>query len=213
MNELLRIQVERAVRPVYASFERKLRMREELGSLIAAIHAEETEKTKDPDEAIQTTLQRFGDPDALRTELQGTVGRVEMLLNRIFANWERGPHESPFGYAGRVALLNVALLALVVLATEVLMRLFHHEGLSPLRLRVLAGISGMFFVNSWILLWLGLFTCTTLKSNEWRASWKSPRPWVAGGLAALAMMITNLLLVASMGGTQIEIASHATTWI
>ncbi len=77
----LRKQVERIVRPIRASNRRKDRMREELLAHLTTIYGEEIEKTHDDAAgALAAASERFGDPVALRAELQASVPLIESVL-------------------------------------------------------------------------------------------------------------------------------------
>ena len=71
----LKIIVERAVRPVRATFNRKRRMREELLAHLVAAFEEEAGKLGDEQAALRQVKQRFGDPNELTSELQQVVPR------------------------------------------------------------------------------------------------------------------------------------------
>lgn len=90
----LKVQVERAVRPVRASESRKDRIREELYGHLWSLFEEELEQTAggiynintadEDSEIIQTAIDRallnFGDPELITTELQETIPATEGIL-------------------------------------------------------------------------------------------------------------------------------------
>lgn len=76
MNEndsRLMIAVERIVRPVFAHMNTKLRMREELYTLLSDIYNEEVSRTDSPEEALQKSVLRLGNSGKLTQELQASV--------------------------------------------------------------------------------------------------------------------------------------------
>src|SRR5436190_10964211 len=120
----LRKQVERAVRPVHALEQRKLRMREELLAHVTAIFGEEQARLSDEGAAVAASCVRFGNPAELTMELNRSVGawqrfaaageRWERRLDRFF-----GKHkdESLWRYAGRslaaITVFTIGLVAVV----------------------------------------------------------------------------------------------------
>lgn len=107
MSDVLKIVVERAVRPLAAPQAVKRRMREDLYALICDIHREESARGHDAG-ALERTLARFGPPEQLTRDLQQSLSwheRSEYWLN----HWvERRPNESPLGLALRVTLVMSA---------------------------------------------------------------------------------------------------------
>ena len=136
MKQELRIHVERVVRHLHASFDRKMQMREELGTLIEQIHAEESQRNPDPERALQVTYERFGDPVVLRRELQATVSPFERTTNRLLGLLERGPSESRLGHAIRMGAINAANLGLLTLFSQCLLLLLHGVGLQGIQIGV-----------------------------------------------------------------------------
>jgi hypothetical protein len=79
----LRKQIERAVRPVHAGKDRKLAMREELLGHLTAIYTEELARQPDEQVASTAALARFGEPAALTSELNASVGFSEKSAYRV----------------------------------------------------------------------------------------------------------------------------------
>lgn len=73
----MRKHVERAVRPVRTGGAKKLRMREELFCHLTAIYLEELEQCRDPQLALRTAIERFGEPAALTAELNDSLAWIE----------------------------------------------------------------------------------------------------------------------------------------
>jgi len=84
----LRKQVERAARPVLASEQRKLRMREELLAHLTAIFAEEQQRSGGEAPALAATFTRFGDPAELTAELNRSVSPWQRIAAAA-EHWER----------------------------------------------------------------------------------------------------------------------------
>ncbi len=116
----LRKQVERIVRPLRASSHRKNRMREELLVHLGELY--EQERAAHPDNesaALATALERFGDPAALRAELQATVPAVERGLTLPIPflgpmkRFTRQPGETTLDFIRRTAVWATLINALV----------------------------------------------------------------------------------------------------
>jgi hypothetical protein len=75
----LELLVERAVRPVQASFSRKRHMQEEILAHLMTVVEEEIEKHGDEQIALERAKQRFGNRQEFSTELQSSVP----LFNRV----------------------------------------------------------------------------------------------------------------------------------
>ena len=73
----LRVQVERVVRPIRASYLRKDRMREELLVHLTRLFDEELARTGNAQLATAEAIRRFGDATPLARELQASVPRLE----------------------------------------------------------------------------------------------------------------------------------------
>jgi hypothetical protein len=120
----LRKHVERAVRPVKATSQRKMKMREELLAHLTGIFAEEIECRGNEEAAIAASCERFGPPGEITAELDRSIGkaerlgwaieRYERLLDRTFGRW---PNESLLQYlvrsAGAITALTVGMLVVV----------------------------------------------------------------------------------------------------
>ena len=115
----LRVAVERAVRPVWSEELRKLRMRKEL--LGHATAAYEDELRRDPDGALERSLQRMGDPAALAAELQSSVplsDRWAALVDWAVRRPRGGSHTRHALWMGCLGggLMFIEILPLSVLA-------------------------------------------------------------------------------------------------
>lgn len=104
VNTGLKMIVERAVRPVKATLERKKKMREEMLAHVTAVFEEERSKGTSEETALKRTSERFGHPLHIAEELQQTVPRYErpfLLVERITLP---RPGEPTFHYAARTAV-------------------------------------------------------------------------------------------------------------
>ncbi|SFI67454.1 hypothetical protein [Planctomicrobium piriforme] len=113
MKQELMIPVEQTVRPIFASLERKMRMREELYSLLhdhwqTALDAGQSEKA-----ALSQAVASFGSAAEIRHELQATVPHFERLAYGISIRLFSASQTPPFLEALRVGGSNAALLALI----------------------------------------------------------------------------------------------------
>jgi hypothetical protein len=113
MNEstltLLKIIVERAVRPVRASASRKGKMREELLAHVVGVFQEEWAKLGDERAAVERTTLRFGNPAEVTRQLQESVPARDAVRRY----WEGRPGEPAWRTAIRVAWVS-GTFALVV---------------------------------------------------------------------------------------------------
>jgi len=131
---VLRKQVERAVRPVRASRDRKLAMREELFGHLTAIYAEELKQQTDEQTAMAGALSRFGEPAALTAELNASAGwgqryaYYEDFFNHCFS-----PHtgEPLIRFAFRILLAWGIATSIVILGSALLdslvVRIFEND--------------------------------------------------------------------------------------
>jgi hypothetical protein len=113
----LKMQVERAVRPVHAAPRRKMQMRENLLRRIIGIFDEEKTASGDDSLALARTSQRVGDPVDLARDFQRSVPRWEALLFRALVSdllCDDGDH------VGRRALRRVCALGRVLLVMAML---------------------------------------------------------------------------------------------
>lgn len=109
----LKIMVERAVRPVRATFSSKRKMREELLAHVLAVYEEETAKLSDEQSALARTEQRFGNTGELRTQLQASVSWHDKGAG-YFENFFKKPGTSPWYRASRLALFTGSLSTILV---------------------------------------------------------------------------------------------------
>jgi len=114
----LRTQVERIVRPIRATAHRKNRMREELLAHLGELYQQEL--LAHPDNkvaALTVACKRFGEPAALRAELQATVPAVERFLALPLPSaqgrFQRRPGESTLDYTRRTVVWATVINAVV----------------------------------------------------------------------------------------------------
>jgi len=205
----LMIHVERAVRPVRAEESTRCKMREELYAHIVSIYDEELRRTGDEDVALDEACRRFGEPDSLTTELQGSVPWIECVVARIDALARRRKHETLLHHALR--MVGACLLCYMVLATVTLgtSHLLAVAGVGPstgnlsthlvLRLRTLASLGGFFLVNVGVFTLIGYAMRSQMEEGLLR-----PRSIIAAGgfclLAALTAFVTAWGFLLSMPG-------------
>lgn len=116
-NKSLMVPVERAVRPVSASVDTKMRMREELYLHLEQAFQEERQQTKDEDQALEAAVRRLGPNHELSEELQRSVSRLDRwtyLCNRFY---DKGKAETSMRHALRIGIVTVVteLLSLFLL--------------------------------------------------------------------------------------------------
>jgi hypothetical protein len=173
ISKELKIGVERAVRPLWATAARKHRIREELLAHVTAIFDEELENHHDASVALRRAQERFGDPRQLTRQLQRTVP----LWNRIAHLGDVGslsrPGESFLRVAGRITLLTLAANAVMPL---VVLPIVHFAGRPddfPFTARVLLSIATLNIplMIGFILLTDGMY-CALFREPS-RRSWRS----------------------------------------
>ena len=104
----LKVAVERAVRPVRATFARKRKMREELLAHLVSIFEEETERVGDEQAALAGAKRRFGDPRELTTQLQQAVPRWDRCRS-ILENMGYQSSESAWHLAAKHLLVMLLI--------------------------------------------------------------------------------------------------------
>jgi hypothetical protein len=125
----LRTAVERAVRPLRATFARKRVLREELLAHLVSVFEEEEQRGVDPDEALSRTLVRFGEPRALAHELQTTIPRWNRGLSRL--QFVPRPSDlTPLGML-RAMLIITAVFYSLALTIVYVLRLVHSPPRQP----------------------------------------------------------------------------------
>jgi hypothetical protein len=95
----LKIIVERAVRPVWASTARKQKMREELLAHVVGVFEEEVAQLGDDRTALERTALRFGNPAEVTSRLQESVPAGD----RIARFWGGRPGEAALWVPIRIA--------------------------------------------------------------------------------------------------------------
>ncbi len=112
-----RIHVESIVRPLCAGTRRKNRMREELLAHLLAAHQAERDQGASDETARRVAMERLGDSEILRQQLQATVHPLEQKMwakhsGPLDAYWfERRSSESPWNYTGRWMLCMLGVTA------------------------------------------------------------------------------------------------------
>lgn len=88
MNELM-IHVEKAVRPVRASLNRRLKMREELLAHLQGIYEEERQCLEDHDAAVRAAIERFGPAHDVSRKLQTSVPWNSLAVWHFYRGFSR----------------------------------------------------------------------------------------------------------------------------
>ncbi len=133
----LKIVVERAVRPVRATFGRKRTMREELLGHLISIFEEEVGKLGNEPAALERANQRFGDPKGLTSELQQSVpawDRYGSILETLGCQ----PGESAWHLAAKHFLAMVLFYSLLLLSYFLLLSPHFLHAVAPEARRFLA---------------------------------------------------------------------------
>lgn len=110
----MKIAVERAVRPLLTRQTCKRRMRQEMLAHLIAVHAQEMKKLGNDEAATDHTLERFGDPQELLSQLQEGLrwwDRVGYRLDEIF---EPKPGESTVRLAVRPFMFMLLAYAVIL---------------------------------------------------------------------------------------------------
>ena len=110
-DQELMIPVEEIMRPVQALVPHKMRMREELYSHLHSIYLEEQEKHPDEATALAQSIERLGDPESLRADLQATISKSEQLLCRYNALFARDQTKSRLRFALKIGACSWMLQA------------------------------------------------------------------------------------------------------
>lgn len=197
MSQPLMIAVERAVRPVRAPLMTKLRMREELLTHLEAVHAEEATRGGSPEQVLQRSLARFGEPGALTRELQRSLNWQERLEAGINHWFLRNEGESRHRAASRISLtilLYVSCLMLVVVVPVWLAkgRLPTELGRSTLMLVTFIAVSA--FSTTWFAL-----TCAERAARSPRLVVWDGVAWLAGVAVGLVIGLAGLTVTALAG--------------
>jgi hypothetical protein len=185
----LKKQVERAVRPVHAGRKRKLLMREELLAHLTALFVDERPRLTGDAEAVAAASARFGEPSALTTELNRSVG-WEGRVNYFLDSAERRM-ETWLGFRHDIPLWRAAL----------------RIGLS------MSGFSVLSAATTWILIWIfdrGRLDGSTNDPVLWQAI-----PFL--GLGCWAYLLAMLTIARAVGppGTRLQwfrAAAQAFLW-
>jgi len=120
MQKELMVVVERAVRPVRATVQRKRRMREELLGHLIAIFEEENQRLGDVQPALDCARRRFGNPAELTRELQRTVPWRD-VLGRLGEWGNERPGESLGHLAAKHVVTALAMSVATCLAILVML--------------------------------------------------------------------------------------------
>jgi hypothetical protein len=175
----LKILVERAVRPVQASFARKRKMREELLAHVVGVFEEESARLRDEQAALARTQERFGQAAELTGQLQASVPPGDRF-ERSVENFLGGSGHSALRLAARFASA-LGVLTSVMLGIMILIQVLRGQGsewLTVARVPSLLAPLWSAFVA---------FSGTLLIHGMWRALFgPAGRSWPRAGLVAVA---------------------------
>jgi hypothetical protein len=178
----LKIIVERAVRPVFASTSRRRKMREELLAHVSAVFEEESAKLGDEPAALARTQVRFGQAAELTGLLQASVPRVD-YIGRLGEDLVGYPsRESAVWRAVRLATV-VGGFSFVFLGIAILMQGWRGQGsewLTVVRIPSLLAPVEMGFL---------VFCGTLLMHGMLQALFGPARSWLRAGLVAAASWV------------------------
>jgi hypothetical protein len=204
---VLKVRVERSVRPVRASLSRKMRMREELLAHLTEIYEDELQNRSDEQAAVEAAFDRFGDPGELTAELQASVSWIERgewisdeLVRRRTGETElRHALRMSGYYCGFVSVLLLGVLAVPYIGSLLT------ENLTPLSqqnrgflLRVAASLIVLMPVNAFVFSLLGhglraeMMTDRLRVRSWWRIAVLCVLGCSAAGLSGWAF-VANLL--------------------
>lgn len=195
----LRKHIEGIVRPIRASNLRKDRMREELLAHLTTIYEEElAEQPEDAAGSMAVAVERFGDPAALREELQASVSWLEKLMCTSFpphkGPFARRPGETTRAHVRRNCLKSMAINAAIWAA--LLLFLGVMTGLRAHRVQdaSLAWLTAFAAAYVFCLFPVSVFGMMLLGDKTWRA-WRETRNSNASHRRRAAVEVLGCLLV------------------
>lgn len=209
MNEQLMLIVEKAVRPVDAPVATKRRMREELYDLVSEIHAEETERGGTPEETLNRTRIRFGDPAELARELQSSLKFNEQTSMWIERRIRRQPGESILRHALRISLFNAGTILLLLLLVGIAKEISGTGRSGTFTFCWTFGV--MYFLDFFTLSYLGLSWSERMAN---RARWAAleAKTWMLGIFCAGVTMLNGLAQLLFVTGGESLLPTHIQTW-
>jgi hypothetical protein len=193
----LKVRVERIVRPIRAKNRRKMKMREELLAHLTASYEDGLAVGLREDIATRRALERFGDPAALRAELQASVPMIERVLyfslpahdqirKTSFRPWVRRSGESVAHHAWRLWLIFASLCAGMDASLVLICRLAYGAGSVPFDARHLAASQGPLLAFMFIYVLLLDEVHEALR----KAGSSARRAALIGGLCLLSSVLT-----------------------
>lgn len=192
--ELL-VLVERVVRPLPVSMERRKRLRSDFLDHLHAIHVEELARDQDATAAIARTQQRFGDPAELTAELRRTIRWTDTGKFWLERLWAQRPAESALLYVGR---LVGGMAVCLSVAIGLLMADHHFFGTQPFTATQLMIASS---VVAFLSIWVGSFLLFGLSAGK---EWEQPRrSWgriISCSLMLIASWPLSLMLLMFLAG-------------
>jgi hypothetical protein len=193
----LKIIVERVVRPILAGGARKRRMRDELLNHAIAIFEEEVLHGEGTDASIERVRQRLGDPAALSSELQASVGMSQRIEGRLYQLLRFRPDESPLRRAARNAALVFVAISAEILAVCGPILLLKKADPDPAR-------SPAFLVSMTLVVSASFFVFTLLVHGLRQALFLGSRRSLLRGFVMLSLAPATIFLAAFVFGFMLD---------
>lgn len=194
----LMILIERIVRPLPIPLARQKRLRSDFEEHLEAIYAEEFARDGDKPAAILRTQERFGNPEAILSELKESIRWPEKFQARVSRHLVLRPAESPFHYAARLSAQYVLLL---LIAVPVLLLAHRYARFGDLRLSILDLRMGLAAILSLTLFLGGFLWFGVQLSEEWGRMPRRRERLLMAVLGLLLLYPIILLTLAVCTGT------------
>jgi len=191
----LKILIERVVRPLVVTRERKKRLRSEFSQHLATILDEELAKDGDTASAFARTNIRFGKPEDLTKELQHTVGWGEQAVGRYQSALSQRVGESTFRFAVRLSCIFSLLWTGTMLLFLLIGISFGNFTDDSAKIRAAISV-----IPAYMIVMISMQIFGLCCGEEWN---RSPRRWgrIFGHSLGLGVSIPiSLLLLISMTG-------------
>lgn len=205
IDRMLRVAVERVVRPVVATEVRKLKMRRELHTHALDAYAAEVASGRDPKRSAAEAIRRLGEPDEITRELQAGVpasSRREAQLDRWLRRDPSTPRPRHAAFVG--AVMGVALFLFIMLVLAVCEAIDLGKNADRLAFRFSIWLSALFGWGTAVGSWFGGKIRDTLaidavsRRGVVRATLFAAGGFVTLFVVGLLMLVT--LLASEQGG-------------
>lgn len=209
MITALMIPVEQAVRPVRAADSVRMRMREELYAHLLDIYTEERSRHESDEIAVARSIARFGRPEELTRQLQGSLTRHERYEAWLGDRINQRPGESATRAAARLALL-MALVMLVSTGPICVWKAFDGQRTWPW-LGAIALVM-QFVVSTFAIAWLSL-TCADRVRHSTSGAWRMIAVWMAALATAGVIATTGCLALLAASRARVTLSEAARPWL